>query len=645
MARNVKKQWFDSAEFAGQFHTELPLGAFCAKEETLFRLWAPTASQVILRLYPAGNDCEALQQLPMTRGEKGTWEMRMPEDLHGYYYDYAVTVDQTTYETGDPYAKSCGVNGRRSMVLDLPRTDPAGWEQDKAPAAAAEQVIYELHIKDFSWDQAGGFAADDRGRFSALTRHGTTLGGDGVHATGLDYIKSLGVTHIQLMPIYDYGSVDERTPESGYNWGYDPVNYNIPEGSYSSDPYHGEVRVKELKEMIAALHANGFRVIMDVVYNHTYDLNVPLFKSAPWYYYRRKEDGTPANGSGCGNDVATERSMVSRYILESVLYWVSEYHIDGFRFDLMGLMDVPLMNRIQEELDKRYGVGEKLIYGEPWRADNTAACPGTVLADKGNLKRLNINLGAFNDDVRDAVKGKIMDIEAVGFVNGGAISAQELRNCVIGWAGEGFANQAPSQNITYLSCHDDWTLWDKLVYTMDPGKNFTGSAEEILRANRMGAAINFFCQGRPFFLAGEEFGRTKGGIKNSYCSAADINQLDWTRAWENRELVDYYRGLIALRKQLPGLQDKSVEASSRILETMQVSSKCAWVTLENGGEVWDRLLLITSAEREAVTVQLPAGTWQVLVDDRSSFRWQEETLVQERCAIAPVSTLILGKLR
>ena len=646
MAMTNNKQWFDSKEFEQQFHTHLPLGAFCSEDGTLFRLWAPTASGVQLRLYPAGNDCLAMRVISMEQGEHGTWSYQDPQNLHGSYYDYAVTVENTTYETCDPYAKACGVNGQRSMVLDLSTTDPENWHQDAAPAQTTEQVIYELHIKDFSWDPAGGFAEADRGRFSALTRRGTTLNTDGIHPTGLDYMKQLGVTHVQLMPIYDYGSVDECAPEKGYNWGYDPVNYNIPEGSYSSNPYHGQVRVRELKEMIAALHENGFRVIMDVVYNHTYDLNSSLFKTAPWYYYRQKEDGAVANGSGCGNDVATERSMVSRYILESVLYWVEEYHIDGFRFDLMGLMDVPLMNRIQQVLDERYGEGEKLLYGEPWRADNTAARPGTILADKTNLKQLNANLGAFCDDVRDVVKGKIMNIEAVGFVNGGRIDAEELGRCVAGWAGDDLPNQSPSQNITYLSCHDDWTLWDKLVYTMDPQKRFTESRSDILRANRMGVAINFFCQGRPFFLAGEEFGRTKGGIKNSYCSSADINQLDWTRAWENQDLVDYYRGLIALRKQLPGLQDKTVDARRRILQTKQVSETCAYVLVDNGTEQkYDQLLLITSNCTDQEPVCLPQGKWQLLVDGDSAFLWQQNLSLEGCLCVKGQSSYILGRIQ
>ena len=635
---------FDSLEFEKAYHTDAPLGVFCTDDGTLFRLWAPTAEKVELRLYREGNDTAGEKTVPMAAKAQGLWEYETPENLDGTYYDYAVMVGGKTYETPDPYAVACGVNGLRSMVLKLSRTDPEDWEKDCPPRKTPEQIIYELHIRDFSWDMAGGFEPKDRGKYTAFTKNGTTLNGEGRFATGLDYLKRLGVTHIQILPMYDYGSVDEGQPETGYNWGYDPVNYNVPEGSYSTDPYHGETRIRQLKEMIAALHKNGFRVIMDVVYNHTYSLDSPLFKTAPWYFYRQNPDGTPSNGSGCGNDVASERSMCARYILESALYWVEQYHIDGFRFDLMGLLDTDLMERLQEELDRRYGVGEKLVYGEPWRAADTALGKEAILCDKMALKKINGRIGAFCDDTRDGVKGSVMDAQSVGFVNGGTITAEMLKKCVAGWAGEYGAFQTPAQTITYLSCHDDWTLWDKLVYTMDPHKNFEGCAEEIKRANRLAAAIYFSCQGRIFIHAGEEFGRTKGGIKNSYCSSAEINQLDWKRAWENADLVDYYRGLIALRKKLPGLQDKSEKAKDRILQAFEVAPNCAGVLLDNKGEdsKWEKLLLCFNCSKEPAALSLPQGRWQVLVDGENAFRWEENIYLEYKTQIPPQSALLLG---
>ncbi len=646
MEPKTSKAWFDSREFERAYHTEAPLGAFCSGNGTCFRLWAPTAQQVAVRLYQAGSNAPALEKIFMEKGEKGTWTYTTKRNLDGWYYDYEVTVDGVTRISQDPYARACGVNGQRSMVIDLARTNPEGWETDKAPEHTPEQIIYELHVKDFSWDAAGGFDEADRGKFTALCREGTTWNRDGSHPTGLAYLKRLGVTHIQLLPVYDYGSVDETKPETGYNWGYDPVNYNIPEGSYSSNPYRGEVRIRELKQAIAALHKHGFRVIMDVVYNHTYDLESPLFKTVPWYYYRQDEKGKTSNGSGCGNDVASERSMCRRYILESALYWVEEYHMDGFRFDLMGLLDDELMNSLQKELDKRYGIGEKLVYGEPWRADNTYARAGTPLCDKGSLKRIDPKIGAFCDNTRDAVKGSVMDERSVGFVNGGTITAGQLHKCVAAWAGEHGDFATPYQTITYLSCHDDWTLWDKLVYTMDPQKDFSGSAADIQKANRLAAAINFCCQGRPFFLSGEEFGRTKGGIKNSYCSSAEVNRLDWSRAWQNQKMVDYYRGLIALRMQLPGLQDKTEKAHERILWSKDLENNAAALCLDNQGEgsKWENLLMVFNCAEQGQKLRLPEGKWQVLVDGDSSFQWKLRIHISGSCTVPPKSALVLGKL-
>lgn len=635
---------FATEKFRSEYHCDKPLGAFCSAEGTRIYLWAPTAEAVFLHFYPSGNDSQATETIPMERGKKGVWAYTTSLNLDGVYYDFDVTVDGKTQRTADPYAKACGVNGYRSMVIDLQKTDPKGWAEDKAPAHTPEQVIYELHIKDFSWDPHGGFDAKDRGKFSALCRPGTTLNGDGKHPTGIDYLKRLGVTHIQLMPVYDYGSVDETNWEDGYNWGYDPVNYNVPEGSFSSDPYHGEVRVKELKEMIQYLHREGFRVIMDVVYNHTYVNDSWLERTVPGYYYRQKADGSLSNGSGCGNDVASERSMVGKYIYDSCLYWIKEYHMDGFRFDLMGLLDQELMESIQNALDAEYGEGEKLIYGEPWRADNTYLSKSAVLCDKDSLKSISGKIGAFCDDTRDAVKGSLMDLNAKGFVNGGGIHAHKLHHCLTGWAGDYGAFQTPYQTITYLSCHDDWTLWDKLVSTMDQKKNYTGCNPKILRANRLAVAINFCCQGRPFFLAGEEFGRTKGGIKNSYCSESRVNLLDWTRAWKNRNLVDYYRGLIGLRMQLPGVQDKSASAAARILWIKELAKDCVMACVDNKGadSKWEQILMIFNCSGRSGNAQLPAGNWQILTDGENSFRWQEQTLVSSKVPVAEYSAMILG---
>ena len=638
-----QKLWFDSPEFQEAFHCEEPLGVFLTPTGTTFRLWAPTAQDVTLHLYTEGNHVPAFEHISMVRGEKGLWTYETSHNLDGTYYDYTVTVDGVSRQTADPYARACGVNGARSMVLDLRRTDPQDWDQDAPPPPEPERIIYELHVKDFSWDPSGGFPEHDRGRYTALCCRGTTLNHDGLRPTGIDYIKRLGVTHIQLMPIYDYGSVDESRRDEQYNWGYDPANYNIPEGSYSSDPYHGEVRIRELKEAIRSLHRSGFRVIMDVVYNHTYALDSWLWRTVPWYHYRQNQDGSASNGSGCGNELASERSMCAKYILDSVLYWAEEYHIDGFRFDLMGLLDTELMNRIQAALDARYGEGEKLIYGEPWGASGSAVRPGTVLCSKDQIKNISPRIGAFCDNTRDAVKGNVMDAHSRGFVNGGYFSADYLLHCVAGWSLGGHDPfLSPAQNITYLSCHDDWTLWDKLIYTLSPRKNFLGRSPKAMRANRLAATINFFCQGSPFLLAGEEFARTKGGIKNSYCSPSHINQLDWTRAWENHRLVNYYRGLIALRKKLPCLQDKTSRAADRILAAADLAPGCAGISFTGEGTKWSKILLLVNTGAQAQEITLPKGTWQILCDEISSFRWRSSAAMTETALLPGVSALVLG---
>lgn len=635
---------FDAPEFDGAFATDAPLGAFCEGERTRFALWSPLAQRVTLRLFTHGSGGRAFLRVPLERGKRGVWTCTVPRRLHGAYYDYQVTTGGTAHRAGDPYARACGVNGGRGMVVDLSGTNPPGWEKDAPPARQAEDVIYELHVSDFSWDASSGVTLEARGRYAAFCQANTTLNADGVHPTCVAYLRELGVTHVELMPVYDFGSVDEADGAQGYNWGYDPMNHSVPEGSYASDAENGAVRIRELKQAVQALHRAGLRVVMDVVYNHTFNFHAPLFTSAPWAFYRRQADGRPANGSGCGNEVASERAMCARYILDSVLYWAEEYHIDGFRFDLMGLLDVPLMNRIRRALDERYGEGEKLVFGEPWGGGPSGARPGTHLADKGRLRELAPGVGAFCDMTRDMVRGDLSQPESRGFASGGRFDARALACCVRGWAGEGMPYAAPSQTISYLSCHDDWTLWDKLVCALDGRRDFAGTDARVLRAGRLAAAILMCCQGRIFLQAGEEFGRTKLGERNTYASGAWINRLDWRRAWENRALVDYYRGLIALRKQLPALCDKTPNAWRRILEASDVAPGVARILLDNAGDDTPCarvLLLVNAGEREA-RAALPPGEWAVLADGESSFLWKNPARIAGEACLAPVSALILG---
>lgn len=639
---------------------------------TRFRVWSPWAESVVLHLYREGADGAAFESRPLNAGPDGVWEVSVGRELHGIYYDYDVVAAGSKNRTADPYARACGVNGMRSMVVDLEKTNPRGWDLDRAPDQGAEDIIYELHVKEFSWGESAGCSEAARGKYTAFLETDTTLYGDGIHPTGIAYLKKLGVTHIQLMPVFDYGSVDEAGEADQFNWGYDPVNYNVPEGSYSTDPFHGEVRIRELKEMVMSLHKQGFRVIMDVVYNHTYSADSWLERTVPGYYYRRQKDGTLANGSGCGNDLASEKTMCSRYILDSVLYWAEEYHMDGFRFDLMGLLDVKLMNRIQRELDLRFGTGEKLIYGEPWRADRSPMEKGSIPALKENVRKLDAGIGMFCDGTRDAIRGHVFEAEIPGFVNGGKGLEEVILHGPSAWCDKDLKvpAKAPSQIITYASAHDNMTLWDKLVVTMTDGRDFDTRDESVFKACKLAAAICYTCQGRMFLLSGEEFARTKDGIEDSYRSPIEINRLDWERAYENRELVEYYRGLMALRKQLPGLCDKSETAVNRISNKKTVAGGCVSFCVDNteSGKVsrWSDLFVVYNSSQKPVTVTLPAGGWELLLDGKSSSLWscgnQAEVLtaageadaspvagraelwpVAGQTEVSPVSALVLGK--
>lgn len=635
------KEWYGKKEFHEKyFYDGNDLGVTCTEKGTSFLLWSPYAEQVELHFYKEGNGGEPLETYRMEKKEKGVWEYKTSKNLHKTYYDFTLKIEGEIVRTADPYAKAAGANGKRSMVVDLLKTNPDGWENDKAPKEGVERIIYETHVKEFSWDLAGGFPESVRGKYEAFLCTDTSLNKDGIHPTGIAYLKRLGVTHVQLMPIYDYGSVDEMGKDDPFNWGYDPVNYNVPEGSYSSDPEHGEVRILELKSAIQSLHKQGFRVIMDVVYNHTFSLDSWFQKTAPWYFYRVHKDGTVSNGSACGNDVASEQPMCAKYILDSVLYWAEEYHIDGFRFDLMGLLDVELMNRIRKELDLLYGRGEKLVFGEPWAADDTAMENGAVGALKENMYLLDDQIGMFCDNTRDAIKGSVFELNEPGFVNGGIELEDEILSSAKAWCKEKEpVMKAPSQIITYVSSHDNQTLWDKLKET---------TLEETLRRKeyRLAAGIYMTCQGNLFFLSGEEFARTKDGMENSYNAPIALNRLDWTKAWKEQEMVDYYRGLIALRKQLPGLCDKTKEAVKRIREQWKKQGVVGFTVdncLKEEEARWKTLYIVYNSRKVDVTVSLPKGEWEILADGEDSFQWQNPSTVIGEVKVAQVSILVLGK--
>lgn len=677
------------------------LGAVWGREGTGFKLWAPLAERVELCLYGQdggdgsgeiggkahgklrGAETEGetpVSILPMTPGseeEPGVWRLDCPGDLHGIYYDYLVTVEGKTVRSADPYARACGCNGRRSMVVDLGRTDPPGFERDVPPAAEPENVIYELHVKDFSYDPDSGIPEEYRGKFKAFTVPGRQ-GGQEETATGVRYLTELGVTHVHLLPIFDFGWLDETGDDRQFNWGYDPVNFNVPEGSFATDVSEGTVRIRECKEMVQALHRAGIRVVMDVVYNHMYEKDSWFERTVPGYYCRRWDDGGLSDGSACGNDMAAGRAMVDNYIVDSVLYWAREYHIDGFRFDLMGLLTTELMNRIRRELDAVYGPGEKLLYGEPWRAAESPMEQGTHPALKENINRLADSVAVFSDDTRDVIKGDVFVAESPGFVNGGRGLEEKLLHAVTGWRDreEGFRPNSCSQIVNYISAHDNYTLWDKLLATMTGEEalrqeDYLRIRPDILAANKLAAFICFTCQGHLFLQAGEEFGRTKYGDHNSYRSRPEINMLRWKQAEKFRELVEYYKGLISLRRRLPGLCDKSREAWKRIgdqavhregVVSFRVDNRAG---AQEGGsrEIWDELLVCYNATDSGHLLSLPQAPeaekpgepadgaqadrggeeaeWEILAD---GVRADCRRAVQGEVLVAPHSGMMLGRV-
>ena len=606
-------------EFDAQFrYDEKDLGAICSKEGTVFKVWCPLADRVTLHLYQDGRDSEEFAAYDMVPGPRGTWSLKSDEYLHGTYYDYTVMRNGVITRTADPYAVACGVNGVRSMVVDLSLTNPEGFEADRAPEKENENIIYELHIKDFSYDPESGVPKEYRGKYKAFTVKET----EADYPTGVEYLKKLGVTHVHLLPMYDFGWLDEAGSDKQFNWGYDPLNYNVPEGSFATDPYDGTVRIRECKEMVQALHRAGIRVIMDVVYNHTYEPDSWLERMVPGYYNRRWADGSLANGSACGSDIACGRAMVDNYIADSVMYWAKEYHIDGFRFDLMGLLTVELMNRIRQELDNVFGKDEKLLYGEPWRAADSPMEEGTNAALKYNVQMLSEGVAMFSDDTRDVIKGHVFYEEIPGFVNGGKGLEEKILGAVTGWcdgeSGIEFRPKSPAQIINYVSAHDNFTLWDKLVLSIKTTAIYTEKNEDILEANKLAAMIYFTCQGHIFFQAGEEYGRTKFGDGNSYRSDPELNMIRWHQTLEFSDLLAYYEGLIRLRKKLPGLCDKSPEAGKRIsqkrVRTEGVVSFCVDNTDHKGESKWTCLFIAYNNNAQPVYVELPEGNWTVLAD-------------------------------
>ena len=543
-------------------------------------------------------------------------------------------------------ARAGGLNGLRSMIVDLARTAPAGWERDVRPVIPpARRSVWEVSVRDFSQDAASGVRPAWRGKFLAFTQTGTTLHGDGIHPTCLNYLKRLGVKYVQLMPIFDFGSVDEAKPLlRQYNWGYDPTNFNVPEGSYSTDPTRGEVRIRECREMIAALHAAGIGVVMDVVYNHTYRTENPLNTTVPYYFFRQNPDGSFSNGSGCGNEFASERPMARRYLIDSILYWAKEYHIDGFRFDLMGLYDAESINAVRAALDSLPGGRDILLYGEPWQGG--ASQLHRYEANKANLAMLNERVGIFCDDTRDAIKGGCFDAREPGYVEGKPGSFWDIGAAVAAWCrSDRLPPHAPSQIVSYVSAHDNFTLWDKLLCVRYEKPEFTARDTVALAQNRLAAGIYLTSFGLPFMQAGEEFARTKKGVGNSYRSSPALNRLDWNRAEQYHALVDYYRGLLALRAAFPRLGSTDRHAPEALQFFALEQPLVGWMlpAVWGDGAAWSALCVFYNPTETACTVSLPAGQWKLLSDGTSSSLWRGPSRIfTSEAPLAPYSATIFG---
>lgn len=605
------------------------LGASYSKKATTFKVWSPNAASVRVNIFEHGSDNEGDAGSIMSRAMSldkttGVWSVTINGDLLNKYYTYSVTHGKTTKETADVYAKACGVNGQRSMVVDLSTTNPDGWENDKHVLVQnqTDASVWEISVADFSSSESSGVSEANRGKYLAFTEEGTTVNGvQGASSTCVDYLKKLGVKYVQIMPFYDFGSVDEsKNIMDQYNWGYDPVNYNCPEGSYSTNPKKGEVRIKECKQMIQALHNTGIGVIMDVVYNHTYTSDSWLQRTVPNYYYRMNNDGTFSNGSGCSNDTASEHLMFRKYMIDSVTYWASEYHIDGFRFDLMGLHDVTTMNSIRTALDNLYADGsgsQILMYGEAW--DMATNCDeGTVLASQKNLKQLSDRIGAFDDTIRDAIKGSTGGTDGA-FVQEGSRRA----NLKTGIAGQsdtttGWAN-VPSQCVTYASCHDNLCLYDKLVgsvYGAD-GK-YRKRYEDLVAMNKLSAAIVITSQGIPFSLGGEEFCRSKDGDENSYASSRKENMLDWENVDLYSDVIEYYRGLYKIRDAFAAFSDSTAATANSLTYLSDVPKGVMGYTINNteSGK-WSQMCVIFNGSDSAQNVTAK-GDWVVLADNKTA---------------------------
>lgn len=615
-----------------------------------FALWSPRAEEVILKLYPTGRNSAAIATYPMALTDNGVWRAEVPAGHCGKFYTFQVKYDgRWLNETPGVWAKAVGTNGQRAAIVNPSEVNPEGWASDKGPEvkSVVDAVIYEMHHRDFSIDPTSGIV--HKGKFLALTEEGTT--NPTGEKTGIDHLKELGVTHVQILPSFDYNSVDESNLQlNQYNWGYDPLNYNAPEGSYSTDPANPEARILEMKAMIQALHDAGIGVVMDVVYNHTAindDSNFSL--TAPGYYYRHRADGSYSDASGCGNETASERQQMRDFIVKSVKYWAKEYHIDGFRFDLMAIHDVETMNQVAAALKE---INPSIfVFGEGWTAgDSPLPVEERVL--KENVGKME-GIGVFSDDIRDAIKGHYSNASDRGFASGKPGNEETVKIGIVAATAHPQVDYskgnnskfayatAPTQIINYVSCHDDLTLTDKLAHSM------LGTTEaERQRVARLAQTIVFTSQGTPFMFAGEEVFRNKKGVHNSYCSPDSINVIDWTLKHDNADQFNYYKELIALRKAHPAFRMTTAEdiAKNIVFDKVKESNLISYSIKNNAnGDAWKEIKLVFNGSDEVKEVKVSKGDWIVVAEDGQIKADGLGTSKGGKVTVAPRSALILAR--
>lgn len=637
------------------------LGAVIINDKTQFKVWAPNSAAVFLNLYSEGEGDNLLECIPMQRHERGVWTLTVSKNLDGVFYTYTFEYDGQRHETIDIYAKACGVNGDRGAVVDFQTTNPENWDKVKNPECKSpcDVIIYETNVRDFSIDKTSGVSEKNRGRFLAFTESETSYDGT---KTCLAHLKSLGITHVHLLPVFDFATIDERIPiteNEKYNWGYDPKNYNCLEGSYSTNPYDPKVRIREFKELVKSLHENNIGVIMDVVYNHTYESDKSSFhKTFPFYYHRTKNNWF-SNGSGCGNELASERAMVRKYILDSVEFWAREYKIDGFRFDLMGLVDIETVNLIRDKLTEINP--QILMYGEGWTGGESPI-PANKLAYKWNSYQF-ARVGLFNDNIRDAVKGGVFNIFDTGYVSGNFNATNSIRRCLVGSIPHSQVNGSddacfaynPTQTINYCEAHDNNTLWDKLTVS---AKQFT--LEERVKMDKLSAAITILAQGVPFIELGQDFLRSKPKVLNgnesfgdkddifngnSYNAPDETNSIKWNQKKENLSVFRYYKSLIKIRKKYPQLRlskREDVEAQMRFFDTGD-HNIIGFSLVDTKSDDKSDMIILFNPYTDSRDVNLPKGEYTVILNPDGKDESKADKTISDNIQIDAISAVVLMK--